>query len=81
MKYSGKMGYKNIIECYEKTLQLNPENDHAYFNIGNSLFDLKEYSEALNFYIKAIEINPEKCKYYFNLGVMVKFSHIAINTS
>lgn len=40
-----------------------------YFNEGNKLYSVKEYSRAIDFYKKSIEINENKACAYYNAGV------------
>ena len=57
---------------YEKAIQLNPEDPDYYFSkgqtfnyyLGNSLYILYEYEEAIKMYDKAIKLNPSISKYY-----------------
>ena len=51
---------------YDKAIQLNPQNSEAFFNkgwkimilLGNSLYHLKRYKEAIKIYDYAIQFNP-----------------------
>ncbi|HEY6534227.1 MAG TPA: tetratricopeptide repeat protein [Candidatus Nitrosocosmicus sp.] len=45
------------IECYNKALEINPQNADAFFNKAQALSTLEKYSEAIECYNKALEIN------------------------
>ena len=47
------------MECYEKALEINLENDETWANKGVLLRKLGKYEEALECFEKALEINPE----------------------
>jgi tetratricopeptide (TPR) repeat protein len=46
------------IECYDKALEINPQNADAYYKKGLSLYYLGNNDEAIECYDKALEINP-----------------------
>jgi len=47
------------IEYYNKAIELNDKNSVAWNNIGNALFNLKKYEEALPYFEKSIELWPK----------------------
>ena len=47
--------YKEAISCYDKCIEINPNNPKDYFNLGNSYVSLKKYDEAVNAYDRAIQ--------------------------
>ena len=59
---------EEALASYDKALEINPENDKAYFNRGIVLDDLGRKEEALASYDKALEINPDKEEAYYNRG-------------
>ena len=58
-------------ECYEKALNLNPDDVSAWNNYGNLLVDLKNYDEAEKIYKKAIEIFPNIGIPQYNLATLM----------
>ncbi len=55
--------------AYNKALELNPECDTAYNNLGILQIDaLADNKEALRCFLKAIDINPSYTLAYFNAG-------------
>jgi serine/threonine protein kinase len=60
--------YEEGITCFDKALEINPEDAKAWINKGVSLHDLGKYEEAITCYDKALEINPEEAKAWTNKG-------------
>ena len=55
--------------AYNKALELNPESDTVYNNLGVVYIDgLADNQEALKCFLKAIELNPNYTLAYFNAG-------------
>ncbi|HEX9916823.1 MAG TPA: tetratricopeptide repeat protein, partial [candidate division Zixibacteria bacterium] len=50
--------YKEAIECYDKALELDPQNVEAWNCKGNSLGYSGKDKDALACYNRALEINP-----------------------
>ncbi|HXT83995.1 MAG TPA: tetratricopeptide repeat protein [Verrucomicrobiae bacterium] len=66
------------IECYNKALEINPQNADAYNNKGLSLYYIGNNNEAIECYNKALEINPQNADAFFNkaqaLSTLEKYS-------
>ena len=60
--------YEEAIECYKEVIEINPEIEQAYTNIGAALNYLNRKKEAIPYLKKAIEINPRFATGYLNLG-------------
>ncbi len=60
--------YATAIDCYNKTLELNPESAVAWNNKGNSLSYLGRYKEALDCYDKSLELTPKYAVAWNNKG-------------
>ena len=58
--------YSQAIKLYNKALEMDPENDLAYFNRGLAKIKLKDYLGAISDFDKAIEINPQYAEAYLN---------------
>lgn len=52
---------EEAIECYNKSIQINPKAELAYFFKGVLLKDLGKIEEALDCFNKSIQINPNSC--------------------
>jgi len=67
------IGYRNrnfgeVIDAYNKLLELNPNNSNAFNNIGYALLQQKKYQEAIPYFTKAIGIEPYSHYAYNNRG-------------
>ena len=47
--------YAEAIECYDKALEINPQNADAYYNKGLSLSTIEKYAEAIECMIKPLK--------------------------
>ena len=55
-----KQGKLNeAIECYDKVIEINPEDEKAWNNKGITLAEQEKFNKAIECYNKVIEINPE----------------------
>jgi len=51
-----------------KTLEINHENENAYFNAGLVRYDLNEYNKAVEDFNKAIQLKKDFAFAYWALG-------------
>ncbi len=63
-----RMAVDQVIEDLDKTIALSPTNPFAWFNKGDMLINIDDYSNAELAYDKAIEIKPEFGEAYYNRG-------------
>ena len=61
--------YDQIIQDYDKVIQLNPDFVYAYYNRANIRCYQKDYREALADYTEAINRNPQFAEAYYNRGL------------
>ena len=61
--------YEQIIQDYDKIIQLNPDFVFAYYNRANIRCSMKDYRPALVDYTEAINRNPEFAEAYYNRGL------------
>jgi tetratricopeptide (TPR) repeat protein len=55
----GQVGkYQKAIECFDKAIEINPEDADAWYNRGEALGQVGKYQKAIECFDKAIEINP-----------------------
>jgi tetratricopeptide (TPR) repeat protein len=47
-----------LLNEYEDAIEINPNNDGAYFGMGLAYYNLDKFEEAIEADKKAIEINP-----------------------
>jgi len=58
MAKEGLLDYLGAIEDHDKSIELNPEDETAWFFKAECLLELKQYEEAIKSYDKATELNP-----------------------
>jgi tetratricopeptide (TPR) repeat protein len=63
-----------VLECYDKSIEIDPNFIDAWNNKGLALHNLalgnlKKYKEAIECYDKAIEIDPKYVNAWFNKGL------------
>ena len=62
--------YDAAIECYNKAIELDPNNAKAYNNLGLAYrVGKKDYDKAIDYYNNAIELDHNYAAAYNNLGV------------
>jgi tetratricopeptide (TPR) repeat protein len=49
-----KNDYQAAISSYESALELDPKNAPALYNLGNALYMIYKYEEAVQCYLKAL---------------------------
>ena len=59
------------IDCYNKSIKINPDYAETHINLGNLLSDLKNYPEAEKEFRNAIKINPDYAEAHYNLGILL----------
>ena len=60
--------YSNAIAEYTKILELDLENQDAYFNRGLSYSEMNDYKSAIVDFSKLIELNPKNVFAYYHRG-------------
>ena len=61
--------YEEAIGCYDKAIELNPNEPTYWNNKGYVLYSLKRYEEAIKCFDKAIELNPNEPEYWNMKGI------------
>lgn len=64
------LDYNMIIDDLEKVVEIEPEFEFAWFNLGYMSSVLRNFEEAVEFYSKAIEKNSDFAEAYFNRGLV-----------
>ena len=62
--------YNKAIIYYIKTIELRPNDAHAYNNLGNAYKENGNYSKAIDCYHNAIKIKPDYASAYYNIGIV-----------
>jgi tetratricopeptide (TPR) repeat protein len=61
-----------VLACYERAVELEPDLVDACFNLGNAYMDRKRYDEAIAAYQRALEIQPSFPDALCNLGAIYR---------
>jgi len=69
-----KKNFTKAIGYYLKTIELRPNDAHAYNNLGNSYKEIKNYSKAINAFQNAIILKPDYASAHYNLGIVYQKS-------
>ena len=56
------------ITCYQKAIEINSNSASTYYNWGDILLQLENWSEATELYQKSLAINPDFDWGHYNLG-------------
>lgn len=64
-----KRNFEEALKAYEKSVSSDDilMQSRAYYNIGNTLYQLKKLPESIQFYKKALELNPNDDDAKYNL--------------
>lgn len=59
---------ENVIEAYEKAVELDPKSAGALVNLGTIYFNGRDYARAKKYYEHALEVDPEYALAHFDLA-------------
>ncbi|MEI8349080.1 MAG: tetratricopeptide repeat protein [Candidatus Omnitrophota bacterium] len=57
------------IEAFKKAVEIDPNRDEAYYNLGYVYQSLNHYEEAITYFKKVIERNPDDEHALFEIGI------------
>ena len=60
---------EEALKCFYKCLELNPNYDFAFLNMGIVYDKMGQINEALKYYDKAFELNPNFAEAFLNKGI------------
>jgi Flp pilus assembly protein TadD len=63
---------KEAIDCYHRSIELDPTYAYAYVGLGNAEFGKEKYDEALVHYQKAVALDPRIANAHYNLGNVLR---------
>ena len=52
--------FKKSLICYQKVIEINPNNSHTHHNLGLLFYAQKEFEKAIIHYKKSVQINPNQ---------------------
>ncbi len=64
----GGAAVENVIEAYEKAVELDPKSAGALVNLGTIYFNGRDYAKAKKFYERALEVDPQYALAHFDLA-------------
>lgn len=64
--------FKEALDEYNKSIQINPSNPAPYCNIGFIYFDINNYEKALEYHKKAVEINRSFANSYYGMALVYR---------
>ena len=67
------------INCYEKALGIDFNNEDALYNLGSVFLERNKGLIALKYYLKLIQINPNNENGIKNLSILLKSYQLKIN--
>ena len=56
---AGLGSYKEAIECFDKAIEIDPDDVEIWCDKGDLLKKLEKYQEALKCYNRALKIDPD----------------------
>jgi tetratricopeptide (TPR) repeat protein len=65
----GRLDY--AIECFEKTLEIEPQHPWAHHYLAYTLVQKGEVQQAITHYMKAVRVKPDLAEAHQNLGVVL----------
>jgi len=63
--------YTNAILCYDKALEIDPEDSNVLVNKGDALTNLGRYEEARQCYDKVLDQNPNSSMALYNKACII----------
>jgi tetratricopeptide (TPR) repeat protein len=57
-----------IIQAYEKAIELDPKSAGALVNLGTIYFNARKWTEAEKYYLRALEVDPSYALAHFDLA-------------
>ena len=70
--YDERKEYKEVIQMLETYLQTQPDNTHAYNNLGVAYWETGKTKKAIQAFAQAILVNPKNPIPYLNQGDICK---------
>lgn len=68
LSYEELEQYEKSIKSYQKSIELNPDNDESWFNLGNLYSNVGQYEKSIQAYLSSIKIKSDDWRTWNNLG-------------
>jgi tetratricopeptide (TPR) repeat protein len=59
---------EEIVEAYEKAIELDPKSAGALVNLGTIFFNARKWTEAERYYLRALEVDPSYALAHFDVA-------------
>ena len=69
--YIARSDVEQIIDIYEKILQVDPVNAEAFYNLGITYYHIENLKTSARFFERAIHVNNHLDSHYY-LGLVLK---------
>lgn len=66
--YYKKKEFENAVDCYNRYLEIDPNNAEIIANLGSMYGELGRLDECIELLVKSLKIEPNNATTYFNLG-------------
>ncbi len=66
--FAGKRNFKNAVICYQKSLEIKPDDVITLINLAGAYRGAGNFSAGISTLEKAIRIEPDKALLYFQLA-------------
>jgi len=66
--FDKRNNYLEAIECYKRAIEINPQYDKAFANLGTTYEKIGQLKKAEELYLKSVEINPKNSDTYYSIG-------------
>jgi len=75
IKTNSEKAFEKAVVAYKKLIDVNPEDDAAFFNLGRAYNKLNEDEDAAKAYKQAVKLKPEDTEYQTDLGsILIKLA-------
>ena len=66
--------FDRAIDCYQKVIEIDENNEYAYLGVGLNLYSIEKYPEAIFYLEKLTKLDPKHVDAYYYLGLAHKRS-------
>jgi glycosyltransferase involved in cell wall biosynthesis/Flp pilus assembly protein TadD len=63
--------WEEALRCYQKVVELEPENGWTHHHLGDALLNLERYDDAVFAYQNCLKLQPNSTWSYYNLGIVL----------
>ena len=70
--WDNKDEFDKALPQFKKAIQIQPKNAHGYFTLANSLYNNKNWEEAIENYRVSLKLKPELTQARANLKIVLR---------